>query len=365
LNELWEAKRKEQAKAEEEMKIIKEKLNDVRGVIKNLDVEIETLKQKKGQKLDTIFHKEADAPWKTQRKDTELPQTSGPTTNIADEAVNKEMDNSLMRDATTAFSLEAEQDSGNINKTQSKATPNEPGSQGTSSGVNTPQSDEDSLKLKELLELCTNLQNRVLDLETTKTTQAMEIVNRSLSRSKASLGDDASKQGRKIDDIDADEGITLVDETVENQGRFNDQEDAEMLFDVADDLKGVEVFVSQEVPLKKVSAVDEVNAEQAPTPIVSSQQPSQIKDLTGVGYNAVPPPATDLYLSPKKDLSWIGLSEFADDTVTDYSRPSPTIESTSEDGQNRISSASENGEPTDSILSKPAVKFVKAVDRPA
>nr|GEY56750.1 hypothetical protein [Tanacetum cinerariifolium] len=63
LNELWEAKRKEQAKAEEEMKIIKEKLNDMRGVIKNLDVEIETLKQKKGQKLDTIFHKEANAPW--------------------------------------------------------------------------------------------------------------------------------------------------------------------------------------------------------------------------------------------------------------------------------------------------------------
>ncbi|PWA35994.1 B3 DNA binding domain-containing protein [Artemisia annua] len=58
---LLEAKRNEQVKAEEEMKIIKEKLNDVRGVIKNLDVEIETLMQK-GHKLDTIFHKEADAP---------------------------------------------------------------------------------------------------------------------------------------------------------------------------------------------------------------------------------------------------------------------------------------------------------------
>nr|GEU85358.1 ribonuclease H-like domain-containing protein [Tanacetum cinerariifolium] len=76
-------------------------------------------------------------------------------------------------------------------------------------------------------------------------------------------------------------------------------------------------------------------------------------------YNAVPPPAADLYLSPKKDLSWTGLPEFADNTVTDYSRPAPP------DGQNQISSASENGEPTDSILSKPAVKFVKAVDRPA
>ncbi|GJV80100.1 B3 DNA binding domain-containing protein, partial [Tanacetum coccineum] len=63
-NELLEAKRKEQAKAEEEMKIIKEKLNDVRGVIKNLNVEIETLNLK-GQKLDTIFHKEAYAPWGT------------------------------------------------------------------------------------------------------------------------------------------------------------------------------------------------------------------------------------------------------------------------------------------------------------
>nr|GEY31647.1 ubiquitin hydrolase [Tanacetum cinerariifolium] len=37
--------------------------------------------------------------------------------------------------------------------------------------------------------------------------------------------------------------------------------------------------------------------------------------------------------------------------------------STSGDDQNRNSSASENGEPTDSILSKPAVKFVKAAER--
>ncbi|GKD99877.1 hypothetical protein Tco_1387861, partial [Tanacetum coccineum] len=32
-------------------------------------------------------------------------------------AVNEEMDDSLVRAATTAFSLEAEHDSGNINKT--------------------------------------------------------------------------------------------------------------------------------------------------------------------------------------------------------------------------------------------------------
>ncbi|GJS81932.1 putative ribonuclease H-like domain-containing protein [Tanacetum coccineum] len=68
------------------------------------------------------------------RKDTEIPQPSGPTTNVADEAIYKEMDDSLERVATTTIGLDAEQDKGNINKTQSKETPNEPSSPGTSSG---------------------------------------------------------------------------------------------------------------------------------------------------------------------------------------------------------------------------------------
>ncbi|GJV10078.1 hypothetical protein Tco_1351619, partial [Tanacetum coccineum] len=73
-------------------------------------------------------------PRRSKRKDTKVPQPSGPTTNVADEAVNEEMDDSLVRAATTATSLDAEQDSGNIDKTRSKATPNEPSSPGTSSG---------------------------------------------------------------------------------------------------------------------------------------------------------------------------------------------------------------------------------------
>nr|GEX80032.1 UBN2 domain-containing protein [Tanacetum cinerariifolium] len=44
------------------------------------------------------------------------------------------------------------------------------------------------------------------------------------------------------------------------------------------------------------------------------------------GYTVVHPPVAQLYLSPKKDLSLTGLPECADDTVTDYSRPSPTVE---------------------------------------
>ncbi|GJV01491.1 hypothetical protein Tco_1335060 [Tanacetum coccineum] len=63
------------------------------------------------------------------------------------------------------------------------------------------RSDEDRLKLDELMALCTTLQNWVLDLEQTKTTQHNEI--------NPSLGEDVSKQGR-IDAIDADKEITLV-----------------------------------------------------------------------------------------------------------------------------------------------------------
>ncbi|GKC50515.1 hypothetical protein Tco_1073260, partial [Tanacetum coccineum] len=51
-----------------------------------------------------------------------------------DEAVHKELGGSLVRAATTASSLETEQDSSNINKTQSKATPNESSSPGTNLG---------------------------------------------------------------------------------------------------------------------------------------------------------------------------------------------------------------------------------------
>nr|GEU66796.1 ribonuclease H-like domain-containing protein [Tanacetum cinerariifolium] len=95
--------------------------------------------------------------------------------------------------------------------------------------------------------------------------------------------------------------------------------------------------------------------------LIESQRSERNKE--GLGYTAVPPPPAQLCLSLKKDLSWTGLPECADDTVTNYSRPSPTVESTSEDGQNRNSSTFENGESTDSILSKPAVKFVKAAER--
>nr|GEV49091.1 retrovirus-related Pol polyprotein from transposon TNT 1-94 [Tanacetum cinerariifolium] len=207
----------------------------------------------------------------------------------------------LVRAATITSCLEAEQDSDNIDKTQSKATLNEKISSGTTSGGgprcqeamgdtiaqtrfenvskhsndsllvrgNTLQSNENSLKLNELMELCTNLQSRVLALEKTKTTQALEInrIKRRVkklekkqrsrthklkrlykvglttmvdsSKDEPNLGEDASKHER-IKVIDADEDITLV----------NDQ-DAEIFNGT--DLHGEEVFVEKDAD-KEVNA---------------------------------------------------------------------------------------------------------------
>nr|GFB51261.1 hypothetical protein [Tanacetum cinerariifolium] len=114
-------------------------------------------------------------------------------------------------------------------------------------------SGEDRMQLTELMNLYTNLQKQVLDLEKAKTVQAKEIADikkrvKNLKRKKnsrtsglkrlwkigsiarvdsykdnESLGDqeDASKQGRMIDNIDQDEEIALVDET---EGRMNEED---------------------------------------------------------------------------------------------------------------------------------------------
>ncbi|GKA90948.1 hypothetical protein Tco_0812818 [Tanacetum coccineum] len=54
-----------------------------------------------------------------------------------------------------------------------------------------------------------------------------------------------------------------------------------------------------------------------------------VKDKTGLGlneYTAVPPPPAQVYSPPKNDMSWSGLPEFVDDTVIDYSRPTPSMD---------------------------------------
>ncbi|GJV76175.1 hypothetical protein Tco_1507759 [Tanacetum coccineum] len=77
--------------------------------------------------------------------------------------------------------------------------------------------------------------------------------SRKVESSEESLGDqeDASKQGRKIEDIDADIEVTLVTDTQERN-------DEEMLFDVHDDLQGDEVVAEKVIAEKEVSTADPV-----------------------------------------------------------------------------------------------------------
>nr|GFC67225.1 hypothetical protein [Tanacetum cinerariifolium] len=73
-----------------------------------------------------------------------------------------------------------------------------------------------------------------------------------------------------------------------------------------------------------------------------------------------------IYSPPKKDLSWTGLPEFVDDTVTDYCRPTPSIDA-SKCNKSRLQSSNfsvfKHGESISS-MSKPMIKFVKEADCP-
>ncbi|GJS04770.1 hypothetical protein Tco_0321278 [Tanacetum coccineum] len=136
--------------------------------------------------------------------------------------------------------------------------------------IPTPSNDqlpsgEDRMQLTDLMVLCTKLQKQVLNLEKAKSDQAIEIASlkkrveklerrrkfrttrlqrlkkvgtaRRIGSSNDSLGaqEDASKQGRIIKDLDADDVVTLINETQERQNE-------DLMFD-AGVLDGDEMFV--------------------------------------------------------------------------------------------------------------------------
>nr|GEX61913.1 hypothetical protein [Tanacetum cinerariifolium] len=88
------------------------------------------------------------------------------------------------------------------------------------------------------------------------------------------------------------------------------------------------------------------------------------KDKKGVGFNeyyAVLPPPAQVYSPPKKDLSWMGLPEFVD-TITDYTRPTPSIDvlkSVSKEQEERWKSNHPSGGSSGNVVPKPMIKFVK------
>nr|GEZ15818.1 uncharacterized mitochondrial protein AtMg00810-like [Tanacetum cinerariifolium] len=156
---------------------------------------------------------------KLRRKVTKVPQPSDPTS-VAAEAVNKEMDDSLESATTAATILDAEQDRGNISKTQSKATSNEPGSERTSFGG--------SLRVK------MHEKRKKSRTHGLKRLYKVGLSARVESFEDEGLGEeDASKHGMRAD-IDANKDITLI-------STFD-----EKMFDADQDLGGEEVFVAQQ-----------------------------------------------------------------------------------------------------------------------
>ncbi|GJS15366.1 hypothetical protein Tco_0409838 [Tanacetum coccineum] len=228
--------------------------------------------------------------------------------NVADEAVYKERDDSLERATTTATVLDAEQDRGNISKTQSKATPNELSSIGTSSGGGPRRQDTMGDRPAQTSIGDYKSKKRVKKLERKKKSRTHGLkrlykvglsARIDSSDDEASLGDqeDASKQGRKIHDIDADEDITL--ENVHDADMFGVHD-----LDVSDakDLSDVDITLAQalaELKSAKPKAVTTAattttigvtrskakglviqEQEQASTPITSSKD----KDKVGTDY---------------------------------------------------------------------------------
>ncbi|GKC13907.1 hypothetical protein Tco_1010689 [Tanacetum coccineum] len=178
------------------------------------------------------------------------------------------------------------------------------------SRVNILGSGENRLSLKELMDLCTKLSDRVLNLETTKTAQAKEIASlkkrvKKLERKKKSktlgmkrlfkigrsaqvvsskdegLGDqeDASKQERKIANIDVDAEVTFIDET---QGRNDDN----LMYD-----RGV--LDEQEVEVEKPSEF---------TTITTTTTPAASKPLQDKGKAKMIESEEPLKMKPKDQV---------------------------------------------------------------
>ncbi|GKC05359.1 hypothetical protein Tco_0996969 [Tanacetum coccineum] len=126
---------------------------------------------------------------------------------VANETVIKEWEDRIERATTNASSLEAEQDNGNINRTQSMVTLNESFPQGTGLGsgprVNTLGSGEDNMKLKELMDLCTKLPEKFWQTATVSTLDNGEMEITAIIDGKVKIVTEASiRRHLKLEDFD-------------------------------------------------------------------------------------------------------------------------------------------------------------------
>nr|GEV41459.1 retrovirus-related Pol polyprotein from transposon TNT 1-94 [Tanacetum cinerariifolium] len=151
------------------------------------------------------------------------------------------------------------------------------------SRVYTLRSGEDRLKLNELMELCTKLSERALNLETTKAAQAKEIsrlkkrVKRLEKKKKLrTYGLKRLYKGRKIADIDANKRLTLIDETTKDPRRINNEEmfDTDVLNDkevVAEDVNAASITTAATTAATTVVSIDDFTLAQALVEIKTSK----------------------------------------------------------------------------------------------
>ncbi|GKE04526.1 hypothetical protein Tco_1396544 [Tanacetum coccineum] len=201
-------------------------------------------------------------------QETKVPQPNSPTqTHVADEAASTGVDVRHGGAATTVSSLDAGQGSGNIDKTL--AMPHD----SPLPRVHTLGSDEGRMQHNELMDLVTKLSDRVVSFETdlhqtkkvygatyTKLIKKVKRLEDKLNKlrrkrrlvlSKEEDSDteilaqeDPSKQGRKISQIDDDEGISLVQMGAQNQGRHDHEMESDFEFTTAKDVSTANVPVN-------------------------------------------------------------------------------------------------------------------------
>ncbi|GJT06333.1 hypothetical protein Tco_0840795 [Tanacetum coccineum] len=212
-----------------------------------------------------------------------FPHTSVSIPNVAEEAVFKEWDDRVVRATTIAASLDAVRDSGNkprcqeamggvIAQTRSERSSkhsydsplpggNTPGSDeerieqddlmdfipptpydSPLSGGHTPGSDEGRPNINELMVICTNLSNRVLALEQSKTAQ--DLVIRKLKKKVRKLEKKlrARTLGMKLFKIGTSKRKSLDEECVSKQGRKSDK--TKPMFDSQFNTASIDVSVA-------------------------------------------------------------------------------------------------------------------------
>ncbi|GJW57792.1 hypothetical protein Tco_0104523, partial [Tanacetum coccineum] len=180
-------------------------------------------------------------------------QSSGPPEKVGDEDIHKELGGRVERAATIAVSLDAEcQEAmrGNIAQTRSERVPT-PSYDSPLLGGNTPESDEERLEhqddlmdyvpptphdsplseghtpgsdegrpnINELMAICTNLSNKVLTLETSKTAQDLVINKLKKKVKRLEKKQRARTPEMKLFKIGTSRRKSLDKENVSKQGR--------------------------------------------------------------------------------------------------------------------------------------------------